>query len=149
VVVAVVAASVYPVLRVVWALGGTFGTAEGPLHLDAASAWGSVLAGAVLLAFTLVLLLDRGPGWVRALGLGGAALGLLMAILGGLGALRAASALVSDGPAAIVEDLMAWTYVIVYGSWCVAGLGIVVGGLRFWSHRRESCPECRRLTGPA
>jgi hypothetical protein len=144
VVVAVVAALVYPALRVGWALGGTFGTAGGPLRLDAAVAWGTVLAGAALVAFAVVLLVSRGPRWIRALlGLGGAALGVLLAILGGLGALKATATLLSDGPGAVIDDLMAWTYVVVYGSWSVSGLGLIVGGLRFWSHRRDACPECK------
>jgi hypothetical protein len=144
--VAVVAASVYPTLRLVWALGGTFGTAGEPLRMGAAEAWGTVGAGAALVAFTVVLFVGRGPRWIRALlGLGGAVLGLLMTVLGGLGALKAAETIVTDGSGAIIDDLMAWTYVLVYGSWCVAGVGIIVGGWRFWSHRRDTCPKCRRL----
>jgi hypothetical protein len=144
--VALVAASVYPTLRVVWALGGTFGTAGEPLQMGAAEAWGTVVAGAALVAFTMILLVGRGPTWVRALlGLGGAMLGLLMIVLGGLGALKALETLGADGLQAVIDELMAWTYVLVYGSWCVAGMGIIVGGWRFWCHRRDTCPTCRRL----
>jgi hypothetical protein len=143
---AVVAACVYPTLRVIWALGGTFGTTGDALEMDAATAWGVVGAGAGLVAFTVALLVGRGPTWARAfLGLGGAMLGLLMTVMGGLGALKAAETIASEGSQAVIADLMAWTYALVYGSWCLAGIGIIVGGWRFWSHRRDDCPTCRTV----
>lgn len=150
VVVAVAFALVYPTLRVGWALGGTFGTAGEPLDLDPAVAWGAALAGAGLVAFTVVLLVGRGPLWVRALlGLGGVVLGVLMAAAGGLAGLKAATDLATEGLQSVLPDsgLMTWTFVVVYGSWFVAGIGIIVGGLRFWAHRREACSTCRTWMG--
>jgi hypothetical protein len=146
--VAVIAALVYPALRTAWALGGTFGTAGEPLQMDGAVAWGTVLAGASLVAFAAVLLIGRGPSWVRALlGLGGTAAGFMLAITGGLGAVKAASTLASEGLDPVTGDLMTWTFVVVYGSWLVAGVGIAVGGWRYWAHRRDACAECGPLIG--
>jgi hypothetical protein len=148
--IAVAAALVYPALRTVWALGGTFGTAGEPLHMDGAVAWGTVIAGASLVTFATVLLIGRGPLWIRALlGLGGTASGFMLAITGGLGAVKAASTLASEGLQSVEGDLMTWTYVVVYGSWCVAGLGIIVGGWRFWAHRRDACAGCGPLIEPS
>jgi len=143
---AVAAALVYPALRLVWALGGTFGTAGEPLHMDAAVAWGTVFAGASLVAFATVLLIGRGPLWIRALlGLGGTAAGFMLAITGGLGAVKAASTLANEGLDSVTGDLMTWTFVVVYGSWFVAGVGIAVGGWRFLAHRRDGCAGCGPL----
>jgi hypothetical protein len=148
--VAVAAAAVYPALRTVWALGGTFGTASEPLHMGAAVAWGTVLAGASLVAIAVVLLIGRGPLWARALlGLGGTAAGFMLAITGGLGAVKATSTLATDGLGSVTGDLMTWTFVVVYGSWFVAGVGIAIGSWRFWAHRRDSCVGCRSLVGAA
>jgi hypothetical protein len=146
--VAVIAALVYPALRTIWALGGTFGTAGEPLHMDAGVAWGTVLAGASLVAFAAVLFIGRGPLWSRALlGLGGTAAGFMLAVTGGLGAVKAASTLATEGLASVSGDLMTWTFVIVYASWFVAGVGIAVGGWRFWAHRRDACVGCGPLIG--
>jgi hypothetical protein len=144
--VAVAAAFVYPTLRMVWALGGTFGTAGEPLEMDAALAWGTVILGAGLVAFAIVLLIGKGPLWTRALlGLGGVAAGFMLAITGGLGAIKAASTLATEGLDSVTGDLMTWTFVVVYGSWLVAGVGIAVGGWRYWAHRRDVCPSCGML----
>jgi hypothetical protein len=146
---AVAAALVYPALRLVWALRGTFGTAGAPLEMDAAVAWSPVGAGAAFVAFTVILFVGRGPTRARAVfGLGGVLAGLLLAMAGGLGALRAASDLASGVTQPAGEhDLMTWTFVVVYGSWLVAGLGTMVGGWRYWSHRRDACAGCRMLMG--
>jgi hypothetical protein len=146
--VAVVAALVYPTLRILWALGGTFGTAGHSLEMDAAVAWSPVFAGAGLVAFAAVLFVGRGPNWLRAiLGAGGLVVGLAFAVAGGLGALKAAGGVLSDGFGSVVEGsgLIAPTFALVYGSWCVAGLGIMVGSWRFWAHRRDACDGCRDL----
>jgi hypothetical protein len=45
-------------------------------------------------------------------------------------------------------DLQSWVYLIVYGSWFVVGLGVIVGSWRYWAHRRDGCPECR-ISGSA
>ena len=148
--VAVAASFVYPALRVCWAMGGTFGTAGEPLQMDAAVAWAPAFVGALLVAFTLVLFAGRGPLWVRALlGFGGVGLGLLLAMAGGLGAVKAATDLVSQGLQSILPeaDLMTWTFVLVYGSWFLAGLGVTLGSWRFWAHRRDGCPGCSTLMG--
>jgi hypothetical protein len=144
--VAVAAALVYPALRLVWALGGTFGTAGAPLEMEGAVAWGTVIVGACLVAFALVLFIGRGPLWVRLLlGLGGVVAGSMLAMAGGLGAVKAATTLASEGLGSVTGDLMTWTFVVVYGSWCVAGAGTIVGGWRFWAHRRDTCPGCGPL----
>jgi hypothetical protein len=89
-----------------------------------------------------------GPSWVRALlGLGAAVTGLILAMAGGLGAVKAATTLAAEGVDSVTGDLMTWTFVVVYGSWFVAGVGIIVGGWRFWAHRRDRCPGCGLLTG--
>jgi hypothetical protein len=146
--VAVAFALVYPALRVGWALGGTLGTAGEPLHMDVAVAWAPVIAGAALVVFAVVLFVGKGPLWVRALlGLGGVVLGTLMVMAGGLGAAKAATDLATEGSQSILPgaDLMTWVFVVVYGSWFVAGVGIIVGSWRFWSHRRDDCSACRTL----
>ncbi len=150
IVVAVVASLVYPVLRTTWALGGTFGTTGEPLDLDPAVAWGVVVAGSALVAFTLVLLVGRGPRWARALfGLGGLVAGLGLTVLGGLGAVSAATTLATEGfQSSQGDELMTWTFLLVYGSWFVAGLGVIAGSWRYWAHRRDDCPACRTLLGP-
>jgi hypothetical protein len=146
--VAVASALVYPTLRTVWALGGTFGTAGAPLQMDGAVAWGTVIVGAASVAFAIVLLVGKGPRWVRTLiGLGGTVLGLMMAMVGGLGAVKAATTLATEGLDSVTGDLMTWTFVFVYSSWFVAGLGIIVGGWRFWAHRRDACSGCGTLMG--
>jgi hypothetical protein len=146
--VAVAATLVYPALRTVWAFGGTFGTASEPLHMDPAVAWGTVVVGSALVAFAVVLLIGKGPLWLRALlGLGGVVAGSMLAMTGGLEAIKAASTLATEGPDSVTGDLMTWPFVLVYGSWLVAGLGIIVGGWRYWAHRRDDCAECGPLMG--
>ncbi|HEY6058040.1 MAG TPA: hypothetical protein VIV06_08405 [Candidatus Limnocylindrales bacterium] len=149
-VVAVVFALPYPVLRIVWALGGTFGTIGKPLDLDPALAWGVAVVGLALVAFTVVLLVGRGPLWARALfGLGGIVAGLALTVNGGLAASVAVSMIATEGlessPAG--SDLTAWTFLLVYGSWFVAGLGVMAASWRYWAHRRDDCPACRPLMG--
>jgi hypothetical protein len=149
-VVAVVFALPYPVLRIVWALGGTLGTTGDPLDLDPAVAWGAVVAGVTLVAFALVLVVGRGPMWARALfGLGGLVLGSALTVIGGLAAAVAGSTLATDGlQSSPGAGLMTWTFLLVYGSWFVSGLGVIVGSWRYWAHRREDCRACRTLLGP-
>jgi hypothetical protein len=149
-VVAVVFALPYPVLRIVWALGGTFGTTGEPLDLDPAIAWGAVIVGAALVAFAVALLIGRGPLWARALfGLGGLLLGVALAVMGGLAATLALTMLATEGPGSSPgSGLATGTFLLVYGSWFVAGLGVIAESWRFWARRRGDCPACRALLGP-
>jgi hypothetical protein len=149
-VVAVIFALPYPVLRVHWALGGTFGTVGTPLDLDPAVAWGVVIVGATLEAFALLLLIGKGPRWARALfGLGGVVAGAALTVNGGLAAAVALSAIATEGlESSPGADLTASTFLLVYGSWFVAGLGIMAASWRYWAHRRDDCPVCRTLLGP-
>jgi hypothetical protein len=149
-VVAVVFALPYPVLRTVWALGGTFGTTGEPLDLDPALAWGVAVAGSTLVAFAVLLLVGRGPRWARALfGLGGLVAGAALTVNGGLAATLALTIIATEGLQASPAgaDLPAWTFLVVYGSWFVAGLGVVAASWRYWARRREDCPACRPLLG--
>lgn len=146
-VVALVFVLPYPALRVVWALGGTFGTTGESLEMEPAVAWGAALAGWTLVAFVVVLLVGRGSTWLRALfGLGGLVLGLALTVNGGLAAMLAATMIVREGvrssPGAGLES---WTFLLVYGSWFLAGLGMMAASWRFWAHRRDDCPDCRSL----
>jgi hypothetical protein len=79
--------------------------------------------------------------------MGSTAAGFMLAITGGLGAVKAATALASEGLESVTGDLMTWTFVVVYSSWFIAGVGIAVGGWRFWAHRRDDCAGCGRLMG--
>ena len=145
---AVASALVYPLLRVTWALGGTFGLAGEPLEMDPVVAWAVAVAGMTLLAVTVVLFLDRGPTWVRALlGLGSVGVGIVFATIGLLGGTIAVGQLAERGLQYVEPDLgmMLWTFLVVYVSWLVTGLGIVVGGWRFWARRRVACPACGPL----
>jgi hypothetical protein len=72
----------------------------------------------------------------------------MMATVGGLGAVRATTMLLTDGLDSVEGHLMTWTFVVVYTSWCVAGVGIMVGGWRLWAHRRDDCPGCGPLLRP-
>ena len=118
--------------------------------MDGAVGCGTVLAGASQVAFATLLLVGRGPLWARALlGLGGTAAGFMLAMTGGFGAVKAATTLASEGLDSVTGDLMTWTFVVVYGSWTVAGIGIIVGGSRFCSHRRDGCVGCGSLMGPS
>jgi hypothetical protein len=149
-VVAVVFALPYPVLRIVWALGGTFGTTGEPLDLDAAVAWGAAIAGSTLVAFAIVLLVGKGPPWARAvLGLGGLVLGVALTVIGGLAAALALTMLATEGAQSSPgAGLVTWTFLLVYGSWFVAGLGVIAGSWRYWARRREDGPACRTLLEP-
>jgi hypothetical protein len=143
--VAVVFALPYPVLRVVWALGGTFGTSGDPLEMDAAVAWGAAIVGWVLVAFTVLLLIGRGPLWARALfGLGGLIAGAALTTVGGLAAFGTLTLLATQGidSSQGSAGLSTWVFELVYGSWFIAGLGVLVGSWRYWAHRRDECPEC-------
>jgi hypothetical protein len=144
-----VAAFVYPVLRVVWAMGGTFGTSGHALEMDPALAWGVVVVGSALPALVAFLLRDRGPVAARTVvGLGGLLAGLGLAVVGGLGAADATSRLLAEGLSSAQGDgVMTWTFVLVYGSWFVAGVGVLVGSWRYWAHRRDDCAECRGVLG--
>ena len=134
---------------IVWALGGTFGTTGQPLDVEPAVAWGVVGAGSALVAFTLLLLVGKGPIWARAtFGLGGLVAGLALTVNGGLAAAVAVTKAVTDGlEASPGADLPAWTFLIVYGSWFVAGLGVIAASWRYWAHRRDDCPACGPLLG--
>jgi hypothetical protein len=145
--IAVVFALVYPTLRVIWAMGGTFGTTGTPLDLDPAVAWGVVGVGAVLVAFTLILLVGRGPVWARALfGLGGLVAGMGLAVIGGLAASRSAAQIATEGLQSSGNDeLMIWTFLLVYGSWFVTGLAVIAASWRYWARRRDACPTCGPL----
>jgi hypothetical protein len=139
----------YPLLRVVWALGGTFGTTGEPLDLEPAVAWGAAIAGSAPFVAGLVLLADRGGSRLRAVfGLGSVVAGLTLAVIGGPAVLGTASAIARDGlrstPGAGLE---AWPFLVVYGSWFVTGLALVVAGWRYWARRSAGRPcGCR---GPA
>lgn len=148
-IVAVVFALPYPVLRVVWALGGTFGTTGEPLDLDPAVAWGAAIAGFGLVAFALLLLVGRGPSWARALlGLGGLLVGVGLTVIGGLAATLALTTLATEGLGSSPgSGLATWTFLLVYGSWFVAGLGVLAASWRYWARRREDCPACRAVLG--
>ena len=143
---------VYPALRLIWAIGGTFGTGGQALEIEAAVAWGAFIAGAALVAAAMVLLFGRGPAWVRALlGLGGAAVGLVLTMVGALGGISAAAALPTQEVQSIGAggEMMTWTFLLVYGSWFVGGLGILAASWRFWVHRRDDCSTCRVRIGRA
>lgn len=146
-VIAVVFALVYPALRVIWAMGGTFGTTGAPLDLDPAVAWGVVGVGGLLVAFTLTLLVGRGPVWARALfGLGGLVVGVGLTVVGGLAAARAAVQIATEGLQSSANDeLMTWTFLLVYGSWFATGLATIAASWRYWAHRRDACPTCGPL----
>jgi hypothetical protein len=148
--VAVVFALPYPVLRIVWALGGTFGTTGEPLDLDPAVAWGATIAGLTLVAFAIVLLVGMGPPWARALlGLGGLVLGVALTVIGGLATDLALTMLATEGAQSSPgAGLVTWTFLLVYGSWFVAGLGVIAGSWRYWARRRVDCPACRMLLEP-
>jgi hypothetical protein len=146
--VALVFALPYPVLRVVWALGGRLGTTGEPMDLEPAVAWGAAIAGSCLVAFAVLLLVGRGPKWARALfGLGGLVAGAALTVIGGLAATLAVSLLATEGLESSQGELMTWTFLVVYGSWFVAGLGVIAASWRYWAHRREDCPACRAVLG--
>ena len=142
--VAVVFALPYPVLRTVWALGGTLGTTGGPLDVPAWLAWSVAVAGALLVALTVVLLVARGPAWFRGpLGWGGAALGVVLAFVGASGTVMALREAAAGNTVQPIGDsgLAWWVFVVVYTSWCVTGAGLVASGLRCWAMRRTTAPS--------
>ena len=148
VVLGTIAALVYPLLRTIWAMGGTFGLSGEPIAMDPALAWGVVVVGVMLVAFAVFLLLDKGPGWARALfGLGGLMPGAALTTIGALAAFGASTMLLREGPWSTQGDegIRTWIFVLVYGSWCVAGVGVLVGSWRYWAHRRFSCAACGPL----
>lgn len=137
----------YPVLRVVWLLGGTIGKTGGPELADPALQLAMAVAGALLVALAVVLLVGRGPTWLRAvLGLGGLVVGTGLACTFGPAAAGVVSMLLAEGldvpPAA---GLSVWVFALFYCSWTLAGIGVALGGLRYWIHRRADCTECRHL----
>lgn len=148
-VVALIFALPYPVLRVVWALGGTFGTTGEPLDLEPTVAWGAAIAGLGLVGFAVLLLVGKGPSWARALfGLGGLLAGTGLTVIGALAASLALTTLAADGlDASPGSGLAAWTFLIVYGSWFVAGLGVLAASWRYWARRRDDCSACRSVLG--
>lgn len=137
----------YPVLRVVWLLGGTVGKTGGPEPADPSLQLVMAAVGTLLVALAVVLLVGRGPAWLRAiLGLGGVVAGVGLACTFGPAAAGVAGILLAHGldvpPAA---GLSVWVFALFYGSWTLAGIGVALGGLRYWIHRRADCASCRRL----
>jgi hypothetical protein len=137
----------YPVMRISWILGGTLGTTGGPVDADRTLQLVMAGAGVVLVALATVLLIDRGPSWLRVvLGFGGLIAGAGLCATFGPAAVGVASMLLAPGagmpPAA---GLMPWVFLVFYGSWFVAGIGVALGGLRYWTHRRYDCAACRDL----
>ncbi|HSN11246.1 MAG TPA: hypothetical protein VLS51_03970, partial [Propionibacteriaceae bacterium] len=63
--VGVVFALPYPVLRVTWLLGGTLGTTGERVQADRTLQLVMATAGVFLVALATVLLIDRGPTWLR------------------------------------------------------------------------------------
>jgi hypothetical protein len=138
---------VYPGLRILWVVGSTIGTTGGKTTVEPALAWSLIALSSVLVAFTFVLLMDKGSAWLRTLlGFGGLLVGLTMVALGGLGTAMALSFLSAEGPdVSPGAGLTIWTFLVVYCSWFVTGLGVTAGSWRYWVHRREDCSACRRL----
>lgn len=137
----------YPVLRVVWLLGGTVGKAGEPDPSDQAVQLAMAVVGALLVALAVVLLVGRGPTWLRAiLGLGGLVAGVGLACTFGPAAVGMARMMLTNGlnvpPAA---GLSMWVFALFYASWTLAGIGVALGGLRYWVHRRIDCVSCRDL----
>ncbi len=134
----------YPVLRVVWLLGGTIGKTGGEEPADPTVQLAMASVGAALVALAVVLLVGRGPTWLRALlGLGGLVVGIGLACTFGPAAVGVAGMLLAHGldvpPAA---GLSVWVFALFYSSWALAGIGVALGGLRYWIHRRADCPSC-------
>jgi hypothetical protein len=116
------------------------------MDLEPAVAWGAAIAGSCLVAFAVLLLVGRGPKWARALfGLGGLVAGAALTVIGGLAATLAVSLLATEGFESSQGELVTWTFLVVYGSWFVAGLGVIAASWRYWAHRREDCPACRAV----
>src|SRR5512134_3177473 len=108
--------------------------------MDPAVAWGAAIVGGLLVASTVLLLVGRGPLWARALfGLGGLIAGAGLTTIGGLAAFGTLTMLAAQGSGSSpgAAGLMTWTFALVYGSWFVAGLGVLVGSWRYWAYRRD------------
>jgi hypothetical protein len=146
VVVGVLVALVYPLLKLYWTLGGTAGTVDGPVDLGAVAGWATVVGGLVLAALAGIMALEPQGLRVRtALSLVGLPVGLGLATMGLLGSAPAWRAGFSQGWAAPVDPddpFQNWAFALVYESWLLAGLAIMLGGLRLWSLRWPSCPTC-------
>ncbi len=146
--VALVFAGVYPLWRIHWALGGTVGTNGRPEDAAQALQWTMALLGTVLVAFTVVLAVGRGPSWLRwPLGLGGAAVGFALFTIGAGGSLEVVGMLTGDGREE--TDLAPWAFGVVYGCWTVVGPALAAASVRYWVRRREDCVDCRGSLGPA
>jgi hypothetical protein len=146
---AIAGSLVYPGLRLIWVSGGTLGTTGEKSDVEPALAWTLILASLMLVAFTVVLLIDRGPAWLRALlGLGGLLAGAALVTVGGLGSAMTVSMLFAEGPQVSPgAGLSIWSFLAVYGSWLVTGVGVLAGSWRYWAHRRDDCPTCSLLLG--
>lgn len=144
---AIAGSLVYPGLRVMWVLGGTLGTMGAKTDVEPALAWSLIALSSILVAFTVVLLVDRGLPWLRVLlGLGGVLAGSTLLGIGGLGTAMALSFLLAVGPDSTPgAGLSVWTFLAVYGSWLLTGFGVIAGSWRYWAHRREDCTTCRPL----
>lgn len=141
----VVFALPYPVIRMIWILGGTLGTTGGPVDVDKTLQLGMAGAGVVLVVLAVILLVDRGPTWLRTLlGLGGLVVGAGLSATFGPAAAGFASRLLAPGAeTAPAAGLMPWVFLLFYGSWFLAGIGVALGGLRYWTRRRYDCQACR------
>jgi hypothetical protein len=145
--IAVAGSLVYPALRVMWVFGGTLGTTGGKTDVEPVLAWALIAASLVLTAFTIVLWIDRGPTWVRALlALGGLLVGCGLLFVGGAGVAMTVSFLMTEGPdVSPGARLTVWTFLTVYASWLVTGIGVLPGSWRYWAHRRDDCATCSSL----
>jgi hypothetical protein len=143
-VVAVVFALPYPALRITWLLGGTVGTTGGQVAADRILQLAMACAGVLLLALATVLMLDRGPTWLRALlGFGGLAVGSMLAMTFAPGAWGSLASLVThDLSWSPASDLQGWVFALFYTSWTLCGIGVALAGLRYWVHRRTRCASC-------
>ncbi|MBI4899570.1 MAG: hypothetical protein HY829_03730 [Actinobacteria bacterium] len=143
-VVGVVFALPYPLLRVTWLLGGTVGTTGGRVDVDPVLQLVMACAGILLLALATVLMLDRGPAWLRALlGLGGVVVGSLLAMTFAPAAFGSVSSLFSNGLSwSPGSDLMGWVFALFYTAWTLSGTGVALAGFRYWIHRRAQCTVC-------
>jgi len=144
---ALAASLFYPGLRLLWVFGATLGTTGGKTDVEPALAWSLIALSSVLVAFTVVLFVDRGSQRLRTLlGVGGILAGAALVSVGGLGVAMATAFLWADGPdASPGAGLTIWTFLAVYCSWLVTGLGVTAGSWRYWVHRRLDCATCRPL----
>lgn len=137
----------YPAFRISWLLGGSFGRTGAAPGADPVLEGSMAGAGVLLVAVALVLLVGRGPGWLRAgLGIGSMLVGALLAVTFAPAAVAAAVSAVTGGQSADPGLGMAgWIPLLFYGSWPLAGLGVALGGWRYWVGRRADCAGCRHL----